>query len=86
MAAVKRDEGRFEVDASVIAEGFGLDPAIVAGLMREGRITSRCETGVADDAGRWRLTFYHQGRALRLTVDAAGRVISRARFATPRRG
>lgn len=37
------------------------------------------------DEGRWRLTFYCEGRALRLNVDAGGRILSRARFDVPRR-
>ena len=51
--------------------------------MRQGQITSRCEQGMDKDAGRWRLSFFHRNRALRLTVDEEGRILSRARFDTP---
>jgi len=70
----------FTVDAEVIAAGFKLDPAHVPVMLREGQITSRCETGFDEDAGRFRLTFYHNARALRLTVDAQGAVLQQARF------
>lgn len=70
----------FVVDAEVVGTAFGLDPATVPERMRLREITSRCETGVDEDAGRWRLTFYYGGRALRLTVDAMGTIISRATF------
>ena len=41
---------------------------------------SKDQTGVEEDAGRWRLTFFHGGRALRLIVDAEGTILSRATF------
>lgn len=75
----------FEVDAGVIAASFRLDPATVPALMRSGEITSRCETGIEEDAGRWRLTFFHASRALRLTVDGTGAVLQRATFDVGRR-
>ncbi len=43
-------------------------------------MTSLCQAGVDADLGRFRLTFRHAGRALRLTVDADGRVLMRATF------
>ena len=80
MSEVRVTGSGFEVDAGLIASSFGLDPAGVPGLMREGAITSRCETGVDEDEGRWRLTFFHGSRALRLTVDRTGAVLLRATF------
>lgn len=85
MTPISLTNGTFAVDAAYLAEAFGLDPARVPALMRENRITSRCETGQGADAGRFRLTFFHAGRALRLTVDADGRLLSRAQFDTPGR-
>jgi len=73
----------FVVDAGVLAEAFGLTSAEVAAGMRAGLIASRHETGIDADAGRHRLTFYHRGRALRLTVDDSGRILSRATFDAP---
>ncbi|MEZ5748319.1 DUF6522 family protein [Celeribacter baekdonensis] len=43
-------------------------------------MTSLSEAGEGEDAGRWRLTFCHQGRALRLIVDARGEVLGRTTF------
>lgn len=85
MDIILRDDKSFHVDATVIGAGFRIDPSLVPELMRAGRITSRCEEGQDEDAGRWRLTFFHQGRALRLTVDTEGQIISRAIFDAPRR-
>jgi hypothetical protein len=48
--------------------------------MRAGAITGRTERGEGEDAGRFRLTLFHGGRALRLTVDAGGDILSRATF------
>jgi hypothetical protein len=78
------DEG-FTVDADVLADAFALPRAEVQRRMASGAITSRCEKGVEEDAGRWRLTFFHAGRALRLTVDGGGRVLGKAQFDVPRR-
>jgi hypothetical protein len=46
--------------------------------MRKGTLTSLCERGLDRDAGKFRLTFFHGRRRLRLIVDAAGNVIERA--------
>lgn len=77
------DEG-FVVDASVLAESLNLPEASVPSLMKQGKITSRCEKGVDADAGRWRLTFFYNGRALRLTVNESGEILTRASFDAPR--
>jgi len=75
----------FEVDATLLSAAFGLSQREVRSSMRDGRIVSRCETGAGEDAGRWRLTFYFNGRALRLTVNAEGEILARSTFDAPRR-
>lgn len=70
----------FVVDAEIIGTAFNLPPADVPGKLRLCEITSRCEIGVDEDAGRWRLTFYCNGRALRLVVDECGAILSRSTF------
>lgn len=80
MSDVTFDGDRMVVDAAVIAEGFRIDPADVPELMRAGRITSRSELGQDADAGRRRLIFFHEGRALRLTIDESGSIIRRSVF------
>ena len=47
--------------------------------MRNGEITSRSETGIGEDAGNTRLTFWYQGRRVRLTCDSAGNVLKTSR-------
>ncbi|WP_111734479.1 DUF6522 family protein [Roseovarius amoyensis] len=85
MNAVTRDGDGFVVDAALLAEIFGLSEAGVRRGMRDGAITSRCETGTGSDAGRWRLTFTHGGRTCRLTVDEHGKVLFRASYDVSRR-
>jgi hypothetical protein len=84
MSAIEIRNEEFYVDAALIAEGFGLDPASVPTFMRDGRITSRCERGVDEDAGRFRLTFFTERRCMRLLVDEAGNLLDKAVFALRR--
>lgn len=84
MSGITITDMGFEVDAGVIAASFGLTPTELREKMRAGDITSLCEKGEGSDEGRFRLTFHHAGRALRLTVDAAGHVLSRATFPSVR--
>lgn len=85
MNGIVLDHGDVQVDASIIAEGLWLAPALVQPLMRQGRIASRLERGVDADAGPYRLTFVHGRRQLRLIVDDAGHVVERSatELATP---
>lgn len=78
MTGIVLDHGDVQVDASIVAEGLWLAPALVKTLMRQGRIASRLERGVGDDAGRYRLTFAHGRRQLQLVVDEAGHVLERS--------
>lgn len=72
--------GDFVIDAAVLAAAFGLSQDRIRARMRDGRITSRCEKGLGEDAGRWRLTFHHGDRACRLIVDDRGTVLKQATF------
>ncbi len=78
MNTVVCEGGEFRVDAAIIAEGFGIDPATVLDAMRHERITSLCERGVDEDAGRTRLTFFHGQRCLRLLIDEDGIILDRS--------
>lgn len=82
MSAAERTEDGFVVDATLIAEAFHLPAAEVPGLMRAGRITVRSETGVGEDEGNTRLTFYYGNRAFRMTIDPSGAVGRRGTFPT----
>ena len=77
-AAVEIEDGAIEIDASIVGAGLGLEPQEVLNLIRSNAITSACEHGIDDDAGRYRLTFFYQSRRLRLIVDDCGRVVRRS--------
>lgn len=66
-----------EVDAALVASALGLAPAEFQTLMRNGRIRTLCERGIGEDAGRYRLSFYHLKRRFRLITDAQGNVLGR---------
>lgn len=83
METVEIVEGRFVVDAAIIAPAFGIAPEETQGLMQNGTITSRSERGEGEDAGLFRLTFYHNNRAFRLTVNGSGEILKRASFDAP---
>lgn len=61
--------GEVEVDARVIADGLGITPNVVQDEIREGKITSRCERGIDEDAGRHRLTFLGHNKRISLLID-----------------
>ena len=81
--AVRIDGEDFVVDANDLAAAFGMDAAEVFGKLQAGLLTSRCEKGIGEHAGRHRLIFSHKGRFLRLTVDADGAILSRVTHAPP---
>lgn len=80
MAIARQVDGSWVVDAAVIAPAFRIDAADVPALMRDGLITSRHEEGQGQDSGRSRITFFYGRRALRLTIDDNGKILSQASF------
>lgn len=64
-----------QIDGAIIAEGLAIEPSLLQQRMREGLITSRCERGIGEDAGRYRLTFFTESRQLLLVVDPQGTVL-----------
>jgi hypothetical protein len=78
MSSVKFEEGAVCIDATIIAQGLAIQPALVQPLMRKGTLTSLCERGLDRDAGKVRLTFFYGRRRLRLIVDLGGNVIERS--------
>ncbi len=80
MNTVVFEQGAVCIDAAVVAEGFAIEPALVQPLMHSGAITSLYECGTNDDMGRYRLTFFHEKRCLRLVIDATGDIIERSTF------
>ncbi len=87
---VRRDDDGFVVDATLVASLLDLAPADVPMLMRERAITSVCEHGVDNDAGKFRLNFFYGDRQARLSIDASGQVLRRSivtvKGSGPRRG
>ena len=78
MTTIKFEDGALEVDATIIGQCLGIEPARIPGLMREGKITSLCERGIDSDAGRYRLTFFYENARCRLVVDETGSVVQRS--------
>lgn len=68
--------GQATVDAVDLGPLLGIAPAEVPAKMRNGDITSRFETGVDEDAGRFRLIFYYNDKRVRLTCLTDGTVLS----------
>ncbi|MGB7088597.1 MAG: DUF6522 family protein [Methylovirgula sp.] len=68
-----------QIDATIMAEGFGITPSLLRESMQGGRITSICERGIDRDDGRYRLTFFSDSKRLRFIVDERGNVIQRLR-------
>jgi Family of unknown function (DUF6522) len=80
MSTVVFEEGAVSIDAAIVAKGLAIEPALVQPLMHEGKITSLYERGANEDAGRYRLTFFHQKRCLRLVIDATGNIVEQSTF------
>lgn len=83
MSAVHIDGEDFVVEAEDLAHAFGMAAEEVIRDLQAGVLTSRCEKGMGEHDGRYRLTFSHHGSRLRLTLDGDGRIISRVMFARP---
>ena len=69
-------EPPIEVDAARIARGLDLAVEAFRQLMADRKVTVLCERGTGEDAGRWRASFYYDGRRVRLVVDAGGAVLA----------
>lgn len=67
----------------IAAEDLGplldLDPSEVPAKMKSAEITSLFETGEGEDAGRFRITFWHGRRRVRLICAPDGTVLKRSR-------
>jgi hypothetical protein len=72
------EQGAIRIDATLVAADLDIPPTLILARIREGRITSRCERGLGEDTGRFRLTFFHGNRSVRLVVDDAGNVLERS--------
>jgi hypothetical protein len=76
---VRVTETGLTVDAEDLGPLLGIAAADVPAKMRAGEITSQSETGVDADAGRIRLTFWHDGQRVRLVCATDGTVLTVSR-------
>lgn len=67
--------GGVEIDAGILARAFGIEADRIPGLLEERAITSRLDRGVDEDAGTWRLVFFHRNARLTVIMDEAGAVL-----------
>ena len=65
-----------EIEGTVVAHALGLDVEVFRQLMDDRKITMLCERGTGPDSGRYRASFYHGDRRVRLVVDENGSVLS----------
>lgn len=71
--------GQPTIDAADLARLLDLTPDEVRNRMRDGRITTRLETGDGEDAGKMRLSFFHDDMRVRLTCSEDGTVLKTLR-------
>ncbi len=76
---LQRTDAGFTIDAADLAPLLALPVGRMRELMRSGAVTSRFERGEAEDAGRFRVTFFHGRSRLQLTVDGDGWVLRQSR-------
>ncbi|OZA13275.1 MAG: hypothetical protein B7Y02_06275 [Rhodobacterales bacterium 17-64-5] len=74
---IEFENGTIQVRAEDVASGLKLTPEEVMQGFRNDAITSLCEKGLGEDAGRLRLTFRSSRWRLRLIVDADGAILER---------
>lgn len=72
------EDDTIQIPAAIIAHGLNLEIPTFQSLMRSGEVTSRCERGENEDAGRYRLTFFHKGRRVQLVIDSMGKILQRS--------
>lgn len=75
MSGISFEGGTIHIDPALVARGLRLTPEALRAALHSGDVTSLCEKGQDEDAGRFRLTFYSPTRRLRLVVDMAGTVL-----------
>lgn len=72
---IEIQSGAVQVEASLLGKGLSLEPSLVPELLRKGAITCRFERGIDEDEGSYRLSFFHDGRRLRIVFDLSGHVL-----------
>ena len=86
MNTIEFEHGSFSVPVEIVAAGFDIAVELVRPLMHQNKITSLCERGGGEDAGQFRLTFFHADQLFHLVVDSEGRIVKNSpRERDPRR-
>lgn len=78
MTSLEIEDDSVQIDATIVAEAFGIAPEQLMDLMRQGKVTSLSERGTGEDAGSHRLTFFHGSRRLRIVANEGGDVLQRS--------
>lgn len=78
MAMIEFQEGGIQIDATIVAEGLKIEPALMLERIRNGKITTLYERGIDEDEGRHRLTFSSEKRRFLILVDSEGNVLQRS--------
>ncbi|WP_373085941.1 DUF6522 family protein [Sneathiella sp.] len=71
-SAVSYAGGNITVDADALAPKLGLSAEALKEKMAKGLVTSVAESGVEEDLGRMRLTFYYRARVWRVVLEPDG--------------
>ena len=74
-AAVMIEDGEITIAADLLAQRLGLSAEALKAQMRRGYVYSLAEQGVAEDAGRTRLTFRHRTRSWTVVVEPDGTLV-----------
>lgn len=66
---------QLEIEGALVASALGLELDAFRGLIGTGRISQLCERGTGEDLGRYRASFYYQGRRARFVLDQGGHIV-----------
>ena len=72
---IEMQNGQPTIDAADLADLLEMKPDAFREVMCDGRITSRLEHGAGEDAGKVRLSFFHDGTRVPLTCSDDGTVL-----------
>jgi len=76
LSGISFENSTITIDPDIVARGLRLTPEVLRDHLRSGTVTSLCEKGEGDDAGRFRLTFFSPTRRLRLIADETGKILT----------
>ena len=74
-SAVTIENGEITIAADLLAQKLGLSVEALKAEMRRGYVYSLGEQGLAEDAGRTRLTFRYRTRAWTVVVEPDGTLV-----------